>query len=126
MKRLLIVVALLVAGAGAVDVLGDLTQLRRDPIVPGSRTELVLEIDARDYTLDVDQGARNLVAACAGTSGHNTIDQDAIEVVDKGTVRLTIEPAIGRNNRRKLVGCLEDATVDRLLGHVVSIESIPA
>jgi hypothetical protein len=34
------------------------------------------------------------------------------------------EPALGTHNQRKLVGCLEDATIDRLRSDVVSIRTI--
>jgi phosphohistidine swiveling domain-containing protein len=71
-----------------------------------------------------DQGALSLVAACAGTGGHNRVDGRSIRLVGDGTVRFSVEPALGTHNRRKLVGCLEDATIDRLRGDVVSIETI--
>ncbi|HZA77259.1 MAG TPA: hypothetical protein VE623_12835 [Acidimicrobiales bacterium] len=124
MKRLLLVVVLVVAGAASVDQLGDLTQSRPDRVVPGSRSELVVEVRSKDYRLGVDQGARNLVAACAGTSGHNVVDQQSLDVSGGGTVRFSVEPALGTHNRRKLVGCLEDATIDRLVGDVVSVETV--
>jgi hypothetical protein len=124
MKRALLVLALVVGGVASVDQLGDLTQSRPDRVVPGSRSEVVVEVRAKDYRLGVDQGARNLVAACAGTSGHNVVDQRSLEVAGDGTVRFSVEPALGTHNRRKLVGCLEDATIDRLVGDVVSVETV--
>jgi hypothetical protein len=48
------------------------------------------------------------VSAGAGTTAH-----------DGYTV--SISPAIGENGRKRLVGCLEDATLDRVMGHVRSI-----
>jgi hypothetical protein len=39
-------------------------------------------------------------------------------------VRFWVEPALGAHNRRELVGCLEDGTIDRLQGHVASVETI--
>lgn len=124
MKRVLLVLALVVGGAASVDQLGDLTQSRPDRVVPGSRSEVVVEVRAKDYRLGVDQGARNLVAACAGTSGHNVVDQQSLEVAGDGRVRFSVEPALGTHNRRKLVGCLEDATIDRLVGDVVSVQTV--
>ncbi|MGH9113654.1 MAG: hypothetical protein ACRDZN_15360, partial [Acidimicrobiales bacterium] len=68
--------------------------------------------------------ARNLVAACAGTSGHTLVDDPGAEPTGDGAVRFSVEPALGTHARRKLVGCLEDASIDRLVGHVASIETI--
>jgi hypothetical protein len=123
-RRLLLVVALVVVGVASVDGLGDLTQSRADRVVPGSRSELVVAVRDKGYRPGSDQGARNLVAACAGTGGHNQVDGGSIELVGDGTVRFSVEPALGTHNRRKMVGCLEDATIDRLRGDVVSIETI--
>jgi hypothetical protein len=124
MRRALVAVALVVVGIASVDALGDLTQSRPDRVVPGSRSEIVVEVRSRGYPLGADQGARNLVAACAGTSGHDLVGDPGVALVDGGTVQFSVEPALGTHNRRKLVGCLEDATVDRLVGEVVSIETI--
>ncbi|MGH9112717.1 MAG: hypothetical protein ACRDZN_10555, partial [Acidimicrobiales bacterium] len=49
----------------------------------------------RDYRLGVDQGARNLVAACAGTSGHTLVDDPGAEPTGDGAVRFSVEPALG-------------------------------
>jgi hypothetical protein len=38
-----------------------------------------------------------------------------------GAYTVSISPAIGENGRKRLVGCLEDATLDRVVGHVRSI-----
>jgi hypothetical protein len=123
MKRALVVVALVGLAIGAVDVLGDLTQNRPDRVVPGSRTEIVVEVREKDYAPGADAGARNLVAACAHTSGHSVVDEQSVEIVEQGTVRFAVEPALGTHNRRRLVGCLEDTTIDNLLGRVVSLET---
>ena len=36
---------------------------------------------------------------------------------------MTITPAIGEHGENRLVGCLEDLTIDRVIGDVVAIES---
>ena len=123
MKRLLVVAALVGLVVAAVDMLGDLTQTRPDRVVPGSRSEVVVEVRSNDYPLGVDQGARNLVGTCAATAGHSKVDEQSIEIMDEGTVRFALEPALGTHNRRRLLGCLEDTTIDLLLGKVVSVES---
>jgi hypothetical protein len=93
-------------------------------VISGSHSELMVEVHAKGYRPGPDQGALSLVAACAGTGGHNRVDGRSIRLVGDGTVRFSVEPGLGTHNRRKLVGCLEDATIDRLRGDVVSIETI--
>jgi hypothetical protein len=51
-------------------------------------------------------------------------DPGVVQVAD-GRFRLTIEPEVGEHSWRRLQGCLEDATLDRVKGHVVSKTDIP-
>ena len=39
---------------------------------------------------------------------------------------VTVSPAFGENGRKRLTGCLEDATVDRVMGHVVGLSHAAA
>lgn len=124
MKRLALTAVLVLAGVLAVDRLGDLTQTRGDRIIPGSRSEVVVEVTAQRYKHDLEAGARHLVAACAGTTRSVVLEDPGVVELEPGTYRFALEPSLGTHNRRKLVGCLEDLTVDRLQGHVVSVERI--
>lgn len=122
MKRALVVIGLVVAGVLVVDVLGDLTQVRGDPVVEGSHSEVVMELSGRRYKHDLDNGAENLVAACAGTTFMRVAEDSGVTKVGPGRYRFTVEPALGTYNQRKLVGCLQDLTVDHLLAEVMSVE----
>jgi hypothetical protein len=122
-RRALLTLVLIVAGVLAVDTLGDLTQTRGDTIVPGSRSEVTLELDAQRYKHDLDAAAGHLVAACAGTTGSVVLDDRGVERVEAGVYRFSVRPGLGPENRRKLTGCLEDFTVDRLLADVVAVET---
>jgi hypothetical protein len=124
LTRAIVTVVLVVAGVLVVDMLGDLTQTRGDPIVPGSRSEVTLEVDAQRYKHDLDAAANHLVAACAGTTGSVVLADPGVERVESGVYRFTVRPSLGAENRRKLTGCLEDFTVDRLLAQVTSVETI--
>lgn len=123
MRRLLLVGAL--AGVGVLAVVGvkalaDATQNRRDPRPdPDSTSEVVFEVDAQRYPGSIDPGT-TLWTACQGTIHHETLG--VVEVGDH-TYRATVRPSLGDHARRRLVGCLEDATVDRLNGHVVTIRN---
>ncbi|MGI8808208.1 MAG: hypothetical protein ACR2KK_10270 [Acidimicrobiales bacterium] len=119
MKQALLVV--LAAGAlfAAVDVLADLTQDRPDRVPPGSRSEVVLDVDSRDRTGSALLSAQGLWGACQGTVRQRLVDPGVAEVGD-GRFRLLTEPALGEHAWRRLQGCLEDATLDRVKAHVVS------
>jgi hypothetical protein len=123
-KRYVVVVALVVLGALAVDELGDLFQSRGDPRVPGSRSEVVLEVDEQRYKLSLDEGAAALVTVCAGSVFNRVLADPGVVEIEPGRYSFLVEPSLGRNNRTKLVGCLEDLTIDRLHADVVSVERV--
>jgi hypothetical protein len=123
MRRVLLVAAL--AGVGVLAVVGigalaDATQNRRDPPPdPNSTSQVVFEVDAQRYPGSIDPGT-TLWTACQGTIHHETLD---VAEIDDGRYQATVRPELGKHARRRLVGCLEDATVDRLNGHVVTIRN---
>jgi hypothetical protein len=124
LRNVVLAGALVVVGVLATDALGDLTQSRPDHVAPDSRSAIVLHVSGREYLQDLDDGARNLWAACAGTTSRRLVDDaDAFTEVGTDAYRFVVQPALGRHTRRKLVGCLEDLTVDNLVGDVVSITS---
>lgn len=127
MRRFLVAVALVAVAAVAIDGLGDLFQSRTDEVIPGSRSEVVLELRARGYKHSLDDAAQHLVAACAGTMTNQVVASRSTERVERmagGLYRFAVEPSLGRHNRVKLVGCLQDLTVDRLQADVVSVDRV--
>ena len=119
MKRALLVILAVAAIAGGVDLLADLTQDLPDGVVPGSRTEIVLEVDSRDRTGSNHLSAQGLWGACQGNVWHRLAEPGVVELED-GNFRLTTEPALGEHAWRRLQGCLEDATLDKVKGRVLS------
>ena len=124
MKRALFgLIAVVVLFAG-IDVLADLTQDRPDHVVPGSRSEIVLEVSSRDRTGSALLSAHGLWGACQGNVWQRLAEPGVVQVGD-GRFQLTIEPEVGEHSWRRLQGCLEDATLDRVKGHVVSKRDLP-
>ena len=119
MKRAVIAVVAVAAMVMGIDFLADLTQDRPDRVVPGSRSEVVLEVRSRDRTGSDLMSAQGLWGACQGTVYQRLAEPGVTEVGD-GRFRLQTEPALGEHAWRRLQGCLEDATLDRVKGHVVS------
>lgn len=119
-QRVAVAIGLVLLGAVAVVGLAGATQNRPDSVEPGSASTVVFEVQGREFFGGTEPGV-TLWAACQGS-----IESEALSVgqVDDETYRVDVQPALGENAERRLVGCLEDATVDRLAGHVVSIEAV--
>jgi hypothetical protein len=106
---------LAVVGVGE---LADLTQNRPDPVVDGSSTVISFDVGTRDYPGSDLQAAQALWAVCAATvSG----DESALTQATGGGFAVSVTPAFGTNGRKRLEGCLEDSTLDRVQGHVQSV-----
>jgi hypothetical protein len=123
-KRYVVVAVLVVTSVAVVDELGDLFQTRADHVDPDSRSEVVLDVDERRYKHSLDEGAEALVVACAGSVANRVLDDPGVVEIGPGRYRFLVQPSLGRHNRVKLVGCLEDGTIDHLRGDVVSVEPV--
>jgi hypothetical protein len=126
MKRVAIVVAIVAALAVVVGELGDLTQSRPDPIRDDASTEIVLAVEEDRFAPGQDAAAAALWGVCAAQTRSHVADGGALAPIDGGRYRVVLEPAVGDHERRKLVGCLEDLTIDRVLGDVESFRTVPA
>lgn len=119
MKRVVLVVLAVAAIVAGIDVLADLTQDRPDKVEPGSRSEIVLDVEARDRTGSDLLATQGLWGACQGNVWQRLAEPGVVETAD-GRFRLVTEPAVGEHSWRRLQGCLEDATLDRVKARVVS------
>lgn len=122
MKRLLLWLGLAVVVAVGVDALGDLTQDRPDRVVPGSHSEIVLEVTTRSGEAPA-AAARRLWAACERTVSNRLAEAGLVER-DDGRFLAVTEPAVGPRSWRRLKGCLEDLTLDRVKATVVSKQDV--
>jgi hypothetical protein len=124
-KRKLLLLGLVVATVFGVDWLADLTQNRPDRDVPGSRSEVVLDVTVRHH---YDPGrlttAQGLWGACQHTAFRRLVAPGMVEI-GEGRFRVVTEPALGDNAWRRLKGCLEDVTVDRVKADIVSKRDLP-
>ena len=119
MKRAVLVAVALAAIVGGIDVLADMTQDRPDRVVPGSRSEIVLTLESRDRRGSDLLAAQGLWGACHGNVWQR-LAEPGVEQVGDGRFRLVTEPAVGEHSWRRLQGCLEDTTLDRIKARVVS------
>lgn len=127
MKRVGLVLVLVAVTVLGVDWLADLTQDRPDRVEPGSRSEIVLEVKVR-RSMDPAplSRAESLWGACEHTV-YQRLTEAGLVQLEAGRFLAVTEPSIGEHAWRRLQGCLEDFTIDRLNGHVVSkIDVVPA
>ena len=124
MKRALVLLVAALALALGVDGLADLTQDRPDRTQAGTRSEIVLALQSRDRGGSALLSAQGLWGACQGTVRHRLAEPGVIEIAE-GRFRLVTEPALGEHSWRRLQGCLEDTTLDKVKAHVVSKHDIP-
>ena len=111
---------------GAIDVLSDATQTRADADTTGMTTSLVLSIRHRDPGRSAAEGAEEtteaLWYACRGTLRPERLERltARLQPLPGTQARLTITPGLGEHAQRQFLGCLEDATFDRVQADVVS------
>ena len=125
MKRVAAVVVLVVVGILAVSKLSDLTQSRSDPPNRAADTEVVIAVDENRFRGGLDGAATALWAVCAGQTTSRPTDGGMLAEIGDGRYRLVLRPAVGDDERRKLVGCLEDFTIERVRGNVQLIREVP-
>ena len=123
MKRALLVFALIAVLSIAVDQIGDLTQSRPDPVRKGEVTELTVSVNEDRFGGGGDGAADALWAVCSAHTSSRPLSSDGLEPVSDDLYRVVLSPALGHHAELKLVGCLEDLTIDRVLGDVESVRT---
>ena len=118
MTRVVLTLALLLAaGAGLVE-MREATQNRPDVVEAGTTTTVDFTVDTHRYQRGDQAAATTLWAVCSGTVDGTV---SPVPAVHGDSWRVTVSPAIGEHGEKRLVGCLEDVTIDRVLGHVVEL-----
>ena len=124
MKSLMVVVGLTVTGFVVIGELGDLTQSRPDSVRDGGATELVLSVDEERFGPGQAGAAAALWAVCSAQTRSRAIGDGELRPLGEGRYRVVLTPAVGHHEQKKLVGCLEDLTVDRVVGDVESFRTV--
>jgi hypothetical protein len=123
-RRLVAIAVLGLLVAAAVDLVADATQSRPSPRVAGASTVVELVVDQRRPRPPIE-AAEALAVACHGTL-HADSEFTEIAILRGDRVRLTVTPSLNETRRRRLFGCLQDATLDLVQAHVVSWTTTPA
>ncbi|HVM02473.1 MAG TPA: hypothetical protein VM263_07365 [Acidimicrobiales bacterium] len=115
-----LVAALAAVGVGTVglDALADATQSRPDPRVAGT-TSVVVAVDPGSARSPAAAAAA-LWGACSTQLGSGS-ELVGTAAAGGGEVRFLVRPAIGTYAERRLRGCINDATTDRIRATVRSV-----
>jgi hypothetical protein len=115
-------VALALAAATLVGVVGlaELTQTRPDERRAGTATVVTFDVATRRYRGGEETAARALWSVCAATVPGET---SSLVTMTGGGFSVTVTPEIGEHGRQRLTGCLEDGTLDRVIGHVTAMSA---
>lgn len=102
--------------AAAVYGLAAMTMYRPDPVMTGGATSYAVSVQLRDGLAPDRSIVETLWLSCRG----NVSGREAtIEATGGGRFLVTLEPAVGPNDHRRFVGCLEDLRLDRIIVDVV-------
>lgn len=118
------VVVIAIATVIGIDFLRDETMSTPDPPDPDAVMVLTLDVDTREAFGSVDDLVEALYVACRVRLPDETQLLESTESAD-GLGRLVVAPAVGETGERRFVGCLEDATIDRVNADLVTMEKIP-
>jgi len=96
------------------------TKNRVDEATPGTWTEVEFDVSLPGGATPDISAAQRLWGVCQGNLSPEVTDGDLVEV-EAGIFGVRLEPALGSNGWRRLKGCLNDATLDRMQGRVVDV-----
>jgi hypothetical protein len=123
MRKSLVILLVAVLASVAVDTLRDRTQNRIDEVVAGSTSVVTFDVDTQRAPQPIAESARALWYACNQTIANRLV---VLHIGDGGNGVATLSPALGPHERKRLTGCLQDATIDRVRGDVLGIVDLPA
>jgi hypothetical protein len=88
----------------------------------GGATQVDFSVEVKHYHHDLEDAAASLFYACVNTVGWEHATSPA--AIDGSTFRATIRPRLPEDSSRRFRGCLEDATVDKVRGDVVRLQTV--
>jgi hypothetical protein len=123
-KRFLLAGALIAVAVYAVGAIGDATQTRADVRHAHLQTEVVFHLEGKVYKPGLDTGAYTLWGTCAATVSGELVGP-GIEPIGDGSYRAVVRPSLGAHDKERLLGCLNDLTLERVRSHVESVRELP-
>lgn len=124
-SRVAVVLGLAVAAAVVtvgLDALADASQNRPDKVVDGSASAVVVAVDPGSARSPL-AATSALWAACTTQVG-GSFRVVGMSHIGAGQVRLLVTPSVGKYAERRLRGCVNDATTDRINARVRSVTAL--
>ena len=120
MKRAIATLAGVLALVGGIFVMREATQNRADVVDPSSETTIDFTVDTSRFRRGEPAAAIALWSVCSATVGGTV---SLVPEANGQAWRVHVAPSIGEHGENRLVGCLEDVTIDRVLGDVIAIST---
>jgi hypothetical protein len=118
-----LVLAAAVAASLALDFLADRIQTRPD--MPTTESTTIVDVDLRGAIAlqNPERAITHLWGACTGPDVFRTrqFPEPTFTYGADGAVRVVVSTALGRNARARLVGCLNDTTLNRVQATVTDV-----
>ena len=122
--------ALLIVGATlaafSLDFLADRIQTRADVRSPDVQTVIDLELRGKIALSKPERVVDELWTTCTSTNvfRHREIPEPQVTYSTGGAVQLVVPVDLGEHGTDRLVGCLNDATLDKVQARVLAVDSI--
>ena len=100
--------------------LGDWTQTRPEAVDLDSQAQITLSVEVQGYMGPPEDAARALWAVCQPQLGSRTRVMSPAQVSGV-QLSVVVNPAPGPTSTKRLRGCLDDATIDRVRGDLEAI-----
>src|SRR3954469_7442347 len=105
----------------SVFVLREMTQNRPDEVRRDAHTIVKFDVNTKRYDNGEATAAMALWGVCWSTIERNV---SLVPSAAGEAWMIDIKPELGEHGVKRLTGCLEDVTLDRVKGHVISIENV--
>ena len=118
MRRIVGLVAIAAVVALGFRLLKDETEYHGGSGKPGTQTAVTFHVTTKNYYHPDAVAAQVLWQVCVGSIGWASRSQPV--ALHAGVYRAVVRPSLTADTKRRLRGCLNEATVDHVEGHVQS------
>ena len=119
-----VIAGLLLVVVAAMLVLREFTQARLEPASADEVTAIEISVSQRQSNQPVLSIADALWVSCR-LRVPSSVGLVEIGATGSNSAELVLHPALGETDRRQFVGCMQDATIDRVNARVLSVTNHP-
>ena len=119
MKKLLVFGVLIIIGAFVVDALGDATQTRDDERRTDQATQIVFHVEGKHFRNRSTPPRWHCSASAV--DGRRARRRPRHRTGRPGDYRFAMTPTLGDHGKERLLGCMNDLTIERLRSNVESV-----